>query len=898
MLAASVVRAQQSGSSSVHPTPPPAAAAVRSSGRVAIDGRLDEPAWRAAHVITAFRQFQPTEGAPATLPTEVRILYDDQALYVGARMSDPLGRRGVRAPLARRDQLLDANGNNGSFNSLTTDKLVVILDPYHNHIDEALFEVNPAGVRGDQFNGDDSWDPVWEVATRVDSAGWTAEMRIPYSQLRFGRAPVQTWGLQILRYVDRLNERDMWAFWRRNEAGGPAFFGHLTDLHIGAQPRQVEVLPYVVSRQKYEHVAAGDPFHSRSDTHIAAGGDLKYLLTSNLTLDATFNPDFGQVEVDPATLNLSAYETFYSEKRPFFISGSSAFRFGGMNCMFCSNTSGLGVFYSRRIGRPPQLDGHVTDNAAFADAPGNTAILGAAKVTGRTAGGYTVGILDALTNRETARYVTTAGGPELTQVVEPLTNYFVGRVRRDLGGGATSIGGVFTSTARRIDGDSVVAARLHAHAEAAGFDWRHAWHRREYNWMGSLVVSNVAGTPAAIARTERSSAHYFQRPDRRVRSDGLFGTRYDTTATALRGYGLYTRVAKENGNWLWEIAQNWRSPGFEVNDLAYLSRADYRWMNFNVGRQWTVPSRWYRNVVILAGAQQQFNYDGLRTDQQAQVYFGTELPNYWNVRAFVIHRPTTDDDELTRGGPVVKRTGYDYGELTVSTDPRGRAVLDLNVGGGRRLDLGGGRFSIQPGIAFKPAASVFVQFSPSYIRDEDPTQYVTAVADSTAAAFYGTRYVFASIRTHILSLDTRVNWTFTPNLTLQVFAQPFFASGGYASFGEFAAPRVVRKLVYGRDVGTITRDAAAATYTVDPDGAGPAGSFTFADPNFAYRSLRGNAVLRWEYRPGSTVYFVWSQERSGSDATGTFDFGRARSALFRDRPTNVFQVKVNYWLGR
>ena len=906
-VGARVAQAQASPAASVHPTAPPVAAAVRRDGSITMDGRLDEAAWQRATPITTFRQYQPAEGAAASLPTEVRVLYDDQALYVGARMQDPLGARGVRAPLARRDQLLPGSSSNGAFNSLTTDKFVVVLDPYHNHLDEAWFEVNPAGVRGEQFNGDPSWDPVWEAATHVDSAGWTAELRIPYSQLRFRQGEAQTWGLQLWRYVDRLNERDMWAFWSQKASGGPAFYGHLAGLTLGARPRQLELLPYVVSRNQFKYVAPGDPYHTRRDMGVNAGGDLKYLVTSNLTLDATFNPDFGQVEVDPATLNLSAYETFYDEKRPFFVAGQGAFDFGGMNCMFCSNVSGMNVFYSRRIGRAPQLNGYVDgraqDPGTYADTPDNTTILGAAKLTGRTNSGYTVGVLDAVTGRETARFIPQPAAGSAAQLVEPPSNYFVGRVKKDFRQGATTVGVVATSTLRALGADSVVADRLRTRAEAVGLDWNHRWHQRDYSWVGSVVASDVAGAPSAIALTERSSAHYFQRPDRHddgAGPFGLFGARYDTTATAMRGYGLYTRLAKENGNWLWETAQNWRSPGFEVNDLAYLDRADYRWMNANVARQWTTPTRWYRNIFAIVGGQQQFNYDGLRTDEQVQAYYGMQFPNYWNLRTFAIHHPSVDDDRLTRGGPVVMRAGYDFGHVQVSTDPRQRAVLNLSVESTRGVDAPTHGLTVQPGVAFKPAANVFVQLAPTYNRGQNAAQYVTAVADPTATAFGGTRYVFAFLTTRTLSLDTRVNWTFTPDVTLQLFAQPFLASGDYGAFREFAAPRTLRKLVYGQDVGTITRTAGpgGGTYTVDPDGSGSAAPFRFTDPTFTTRSMRGTAVLRWEYRPGSTIFFVWTQERAGGDALGQFDFASTRTAVFRDRPTNVFQIKATYWIGR
>jgi hypothetical protein len=894
LVAVSAASATQTPGASAQSSPPPVAGATRLQGPISVDGRLDEAAWQQATPINNFRQYQPDEGQPASLPMEVRLLYDAGALYVGARMSQP---GGVAAPLARRDQLLDASGDNGSFNSLTTDKLIINLDPYHNHIDDAWFEVNPAGVKGDQFNGDPSWDPIWEAAAQVDSLGWTAEMRIPYSQLRFSREQAQVWGMQIWRYIDARNEQDMWSFRRRNESGGPAFFGEITGLEIGRRPRQLELLPYVVAGGTFEDAVRGDPYHDGREANFGVGADIKYLLTSNLTLDATLNPDFGQVEVDPASLNLSAYETYYDEKRPFFIAGSSAFRFGGMRCMFCSNSSGLSAFYSRRIGRPPQLDGVVQGASEYADAPENTTILGAAKITGRTQGGYTIGVLDAVTNEETARFLRGSGAPEASQVVEPLSNYFVGRVKKDFNRGNTQIGTILTS-AMRSTGDSLVSSRLHDRAEAAGLDWRHAWHNQDYSWMGSMMVSSVAGSAEVIGRTQRSSAHYFQRPDRTTTGDGLFQARLDPAATALRGYGLFSRLGKDGGTLVWEAMGNVRSPGFEVNDLSFLNRTDFVWFNGNVGANFTTPTNWYRYVGFTLGGATQYNYDGDRTMTALQSYYGMELPNYWNVRVFGIHNVPSYDDRLTRGGPVVKSAGYDVGHFQVSTDARRSAVFDVGVDIGRGVDAPTRSLSIMPGMALKPAANVFIQLSPSYSYDEGDAQYLTAIADPTATAFWGTRYIFGFVKTKTVSLDTRINWTFTPNLTLQLYAQPFIASGDYTSFREFARPRGIQKLEYGKDVGTVNYDAGANRYRIDPDGAGPAAAFTLDNPDFTTSSLRGTAVLRWEYRPGSTLYFVWTQQRSGYDPAGSFDFGSARSMILDGKPTNVFQVKATYWLGR
>jgi hypothetical protein len=416
--------------------------------------------------------------------------------------------------------------------------------------------------------------------------------------------------------------------------------------------------------------------------------------------------------------------------------------------------------------------------------------------------------------------------------------------------------------------------------------------------MGSALVSNVGGSPAAIASTQRSSARYFQRPDRHVGGGGLFDARYDTTATALRGYGLFTRVAKDNGTFLWEAMTNIRSPGFEVNDLAYLDRADYVWFNGNIGSQWTTPTRWYRSIGTTFGGATQYNYEGDRTETELQAFSSITFLNYWRIRAMYIRDIPSFDDRLTRGGPVVKRAGYNLENAEVSTDARSPAVFDLSVQTTQGIGDRTHGFKLSPGMALKPAANIFIQLSPTYQTDEDAAQYVMAVADPTATAFFGSRYVFGFIRTKTISLDTRINWTFTPTLTLQLYAQPFVASGNYTSFREFAAPRTDRKLVYGRDVGSITFDGSTNSYLVDPDGAGPAASFTFANPDFTDTSLRGTAVLRWEYRPGSTLFFVWTQERSGEDPAGDMAFGSAVRNIGRDRATNVFQIKATYWIGR
>ncbi len=899
LLAASVAGAQGASvpAQAVAPVtksqtdPRPSVAAALRRDQVDIDGRLTETAWNAATAITEFHQQSPYEGRAPTQRTELRILYDANAIYVGARMFDSAAPSGVRKLLVRRDQLLEDNAS---------DKIALVLDPYHDRQTRVWFELNPLGVKGDHLNGDASFDPVWDGASHIDSLGWTAEFRIPLSQLRFPRDSVQTWGLQVWRTLARRNEADMWAFWRNNETGGPGYFGTITGLALAAQPRQLELLPYVVSRSRFALPPAGDPFRNKQEMTARVGGDLRYNITSSFTLDATVNPDFGQVEVDPAVVNLSDFETTFQEKRPFFVANSSAFSFGGFNCFFCSNVSSLNVFYSRRIGRSPQLGNLARSQAAYADVPEASTILGAAKITGRTTGGLEVAMLEALTNKVTARYVTAPGAASLEREVEPMTNYFVGRIRQNLRNGDTRVGMITTLTNRFMD-DSTEKSRLRSSAQLVGADIRHFWSKRTYSFMGQLAVTNVAGDTAALRRTQLTSAHYFQRPDRRATSDGLFDIAYDPTRTALRGYGLYARVAKESGDWLWEAAQNWRSPGFEVNDIAALGRTDFKFMQAGLLRQWTRPGRWYRDAVAIISGQQQFNYDGDRTDQQGAIFGRATFPNYVSAGGFVIHRPPAFDALRTRGGVVVRNSGYNFFSGSVNGDSRQRVSWGADGNYGRSITDAGWSSEGELSLVIKPRENLRLSFGPSYSRSIDKQQFVANVNDVTATPFAGVRSVFAELDQRSVSMNTRLNATFSPTLTLELFAQPFLASGRYAALKEYAVPRSGNVLVYGRDIGTVleVRDAEGnlEAYRVDPDAVGPAAPFTVGNPDFNVRSLRGTAVVRWEYRPGSTLFFVWTQERSGFDSFGDFDFGRDRSALFRDRPVNVFQVKASYWLG-
>ncbi|HSA58044.1 MAG TPA: DUF5916 domain-containing protein [Gemmatimonadaceae bacterium] len=874
-----------------HAVPVPSATAARRSAPISLDGRLDDAAWSAATPVREFTQVDPDEGQPASQRTEMRFLFDDGALYVGARMFDTEGRAGVSTSLVRRD---------APFNS---DFIEIVIDGFHDHLGRAFFQVNPSGSKFDMLGigtscCDEGWDPIWEAATGIDDAGWTAEVRIPLNQLRFSQDSVQTWGLQLRRWIQRRQELAQWAFWRKTESGGPNRFGHLQGLVLPRTARQLELMPYVAAKSQNLDTPNGDPFNAGSVQSARLGLDLKYHLSSNLTLDASFNPDFGQVEADPAVVNLTAFETSFPEKRPFFIAGSGVFGFGAFNCYFCSNVASLSAFYSRRIGRSPSGADLAYSSGDYADVPDATTILGAAKITGRTSDGWTIGLLDAVTDREEAR-VRLADGTDATHVVEPLTNYFVGRLKKDLKGGDLVLGGIATSVIRRLD--DPFASRLTRHAELLGTDFRYTWDERTYSLMGTFAFSSISGDPAVIDARQRAPARYFQRPDRQEGSDGLLTNRLDPTATAMRGAGAYMRLGKDAGPWMWETAVNLRTPGFEANDLAFLTRADYIWYNANVFRYWSQPTTWYRQLNLIVGGQQQTNFDGDLTDRQAHVFVGGLTPGFWNWNAMYIWRPAVADDRLLRGGPVVTRPGGGFTSVFVGSDSRGPLFWNGNLGYSWNTRGGWGR-NASVYVTWRPVSSAAVNLGPSWNDSKSLLQYVRDFDDPVQAAFYGRRYLLAGIDQKQLALEMRLNWTFSPTMSFELFAQPLLASGHYYDFKEFDAPRQDAWIVYGRDRGTVTTTTDASglvtDYTIDPDDAGPAQPFSFGNPDFNFRSLRGNAVFRWEYRPGSVLYVAWAHDRASNSPLGDFDLSRDWNGLRAAMPNNVFLVKASYWMPR
>jgi hypothetical protein len=874
--------AQQAASTSktTNAAPPRTMRAVRRTAPVTIDGKLDEAAWAAAEPSGGFVQAYPKPGQPAPDQTEVRVLYDNDALYVGIRMFDAHP-DSIAAGLARRD----ATAATGIY----TDWVHLIVDSYHDRRTAFRFSTSPRGVQKDVYtsndnNEDTNWDAVWEVGTRVDSLGWVAEYRIPLSQLRFGggKDVNRVWGFQVQRDIARRSERDTWAPWTPDGSGFVSRFGDLTGITDVAVPERLEFTPYVSSTITSAPGDGADPFYRHVDTRPKVGGDLKYGLPAGLTLSATINPDFGQVEVDPAVVNLSAFETSFPEKRPFFLEGSDVFSFGQV--VRHNDYGGHNFLYSRRIGRQPQLG--VPGNTQYVDMPTQTTIAGAAKVTGKT-GPWTVGILDAVTTEQKARVLTT-GGLRYERPVEPLTNYFAGRVKRDFRNGATTVGAMLENTRRDV-GDTTFAPLLRSRATFGGLDFEHDMQKRKWIASGFVGGSLVQGSQRAIAATQRTSTHYFNRPD-----SALLDLSYDTTRTSLAGYIGEVALAK-NGSTFGSVALKTSSPGLELNDLGLQGRTGYTAISTLVGKQSFTAGSHLNSWSAYVYQNDAFNYGGRAIFHGYAANGNATFLNQWGLNGGITYSPDFYDDVLLRGGPEGRQPASWNVNLGVNTDTRQPVVLEAFTSYAHDI-LGGYQDQLSLSLDLRPSSNVHVNFGPSWSKLHDTEQLVRSVTDPLATNTYGRRYVLAALTQNTLSLDTRVDVTLSPTLSFVAYVQPFVSAGSYDDYKELARPATYEFNRYGTS--QISYDEPNSRYVIDPDGSGSAPSFTVSQPNFNVRSLRGNAVMRWDYRPGSSLYFVWQQQRSGFEPIGDFDGRRDVDAIFRTIPTNVFLVKATYWMGK
>ena len=847
--------------------------AARAAAEINLDGMLSESGWAAALPVSDFTQREPNEGAPATERTEVRVLYDDNALYVGARLYDS-SPDSVQAQLARRDRVS------------SSDRFLVFLDCYHDRRTGFFFGINAAGTLydGTLYNDDwdsDTWDGVWEGKAMRDSLGWSAELRIPYSQLRFQRQKSYRWGVNFKREIARRNER---AYLVRTPSNGSGFVSRFADL-VGIEevspPARVELLPYFTTRAEYMGHEAADPFNDGSRFGAGVGGDLKVGLSSNLTLDASVNPDFGQVEVDPAVVNLTDVETFFEERRPFFVEGASIFDFGegGANDFWGFNWASPDFLYSRRIGRAPQAE--LPDDYDYSKVPAGSNILGAAKLSGKI-GTWSLGALNAVTSREHARF--SLGQQRWQQEVEPLTYYGIYRAQKELHAGRHGLGVIGTLTARSFD-EQRLRGEFNSTAGSVGLD---GWTTLDRNgvWVisGWSGMTRAGGTAERMQNLQESSVHYFQRPDAQHLA-------VDSGATSLTGYAARVSLNKQKGNWMFNSAVGVVDPNFDVNDVGFQFRGDQINSHLMFGHKWTKPGKVFRSWRLNFAGFRSYNFGGNVTWTGLFLTGLYELRNFSTGRWFVAYNPKTLSDRRSRGGPLmINQPGVEW-EFNLDSDPNKRWVYGGGLHGNHYQRGWEQSWTAWASLEWKPGARVSLGVEPQIERTRTSAQYVDTLDDPLAVATYGHRYVFAELDQTTVSASIRLNWIFTPRLSLELYTQPLLSSGRYSGFKELAQPRSYQFTPYPDPTPTADPDRVV----VDPDGGGPLGGEEIDDPNFSLASLRGNAVLRWEYSAGSTLFLVWTQNRSDTETIGTFRTGRAINRLFDAGGDNIFLVKLSYW---
>jgi len=841
---------------------------------ISLDGVLNESVWNNHSGFSDFIQRDPIEGAQPTETTIIKLGYDENSLYLAAEMNDS-SPDSIMARLTRRDEWVDC------------DNIMLCLDPYKDKRSGYYFALNAAGTQLDGvfYNDswdDGSWDGVWEGKVHRNQKGWTAEMKIPFSQMRFNQSENIVWGINFRRIIGRKNEYDYLVFIPKKESGFVSHFATLTGFENISGSGKVEILPYITGRAEYLQFEDGDPFSDGSSYIPGAGADLKMGVGSNLNLNATINPDFGQVEIDPAVINLSDVETFFDEKRPFFIEGSTIFNFGygGARNYWGFNWGGADFFYSRRIGRQPQ--GSIPDEADYEDYPTGTHILAAGKLTGKLGDSWNVGTIQNITKREYARI--SADGIQSETEIEPLAYYGIFRGQNEFSGGQQGLGFISTVALRDFNDDRL-RDEINKSALTFGLDgWTFLDSSKTWVLAGWTGMSQIAGNEQKMLDLQTSSRHYFQRPD----ADHV---QIDSTKTSLTGYAGRIVLNKQKGNFFVNTAFGFINPSFDVNDLGFLYRADLINWHAGAGYYWSDPTDIYRYLETGVAVFQNYDFGGTKTWEGIYHFGYVQLLNYYSINWDLAYNPQTLNNNRTRGGPLTINPGGYQADLSFSSDTRKDWVVSF--GGGTYQGKPSYQWYVNAGLEIRPLANISFTLSPQFERVFEYAQYVDTYDDLLASHTYGKRYVFGELDQKTLSASLRLNWTFTPRLSLQLYVQPLISAGDYTNFKELSAPSSYDFMVYGENGSTFDSESNMA----DPDGEGPAEPIEIDDPDFNVKSLRGNAVLRWEYLPGSVVYFVWTQTRSEAEEIGDFRFEESMTKMFAAEPDNIFMIKLTYWLN-
>ena len=875
---------------------------VRVAEPLEIDGILDEELYQGTSY-SDFIQFEPFNGAKASQKTDLWIAYDDAAIYVGARMWD-----------THPDSIVGRIGRRDAF--LNADVFEVIIDSYHDKRTGFSFQINPAGSKRDEVYHndswtDDSWDGIWEGKTTIDEKGWTAEMRIPLSQLRFGEMDDYTWGILPTRYIQRRGEWDYYTYFPLNESGIISRAASLTEIRNINPPKRREFLPYITASAASLPTREYNAFFEGKDSNVGIGADMKLGIGANLTVDATINPDFGQVEADPSSINLSDHETYYSEKRPFFLEGRNIFNFGssGPTNNMSVNFSEPRFFYSRRIGRSPQ--GYANGaNSDSLDHPSSTRILGAAKISGKVGSNLSVGGLTALTNREYAHYYE--NGKIKDEQVEPYTSYNLVRALKEMDDGRYGIGFMATSTQRFMNGiglfgdeDSLhnSADLLSTNGTGMGIDgW--AFLGQEKGWAigGWSGISRVSGSQERMYDLQQNPSHYFQRPDAEH-------VELEDSLSSMTGHAGRIKINKETGNVQFNAAIGWISPGFESNDLGLTFSTDVINAHISAGYRWLERGKYIRSASANLLYANNHDFEGVNTADVLFSMANIRFVNFWSLNMNGGYSFENLNNTALRGGPrVVEVPGLFFG-AGLNSDYRKDLSYYFGFDYGNESD-GSDELNLSMNVNMKVGDRLNLSFGPSIYWETDMTQYIRAIDDPAQTAMYGKRYVFSQLDQTVVSADIRIDFPITPQFTLEGYYQPFIAVGDYSGFKEYKRPESNDFLNYGEAGSTIETEVITVPasgahealeyvyYHVDPTGGNDDDAFSFMNPDFNYKALVGTLVLRWEFSPGSTLFFVWTHNGSQYDFNGDYNFKKDMDRLLNADADDVFALKLSYWFGQ
>ncbi len=835
-----------------------------------IDGVDNDECWNSVGWGSDFIQTDPQENTAPSQKTEFKILYDDNNLYVFIRAYDDEPDK-ISRIISRRD-------------NFTGDRVSVIIDSYFDKQTAFAFTAMASGSKGDEAVTNDGnywdsdWNPVWYLATSSDDKGWNAEMRIPLSQLRFGKKELQVWGLQVSRRIYRLEESSSWQFIPKGSPGTIHLYGELSGINNLKPVRNVELLPYAIARVERFEKDAENPFLDGKDSEISAGLDGKIGVTNDLTVDFTINPDFGQVEADPSEVNITAFETYFSEQRPFFIEGKNIYEFEPTQTITISQFGADNLFYSRRIGRPPHYYPSLLPGE-YADIPEATTILGSAKLSGKTKNGLAIGILESVTSEEKA---IIDAGHRRKESVEPLTNYLVARLQKDFNKGETVVGGILTAVNRDINNPALDF--LPASSYTGGLNFQHNWKERTWYVAGNAEFSKINGTENSIINLQRSSARYYQRPD-------ASHLNVDSSLTSLSGLGGTIKLGRGSQKRLqFETSLTLRSPGLEFNDIGYMRYSDLihhaTWVAYYIRNPFGIFNNFYLNTNYWF----YMDFSGKLLSFHTNVNFNSQFKNKWRINGSFNRTGENTSTSLLRGGPSMLVPGETGLNFNLNTNQSKKVVFNA----GSYLGYGDKKYyrdyEYWGGVNFKPLNSLSITLSPSYSLLKSKLQYV-----STAGMDNESRYLFGELNMKTLSFTFRVNYTINPELSVEYYGQPFVSAGKYKGIKMITDPHA--DVFSGRyrtfSPSEISLDGQYNIYRIDEDHDGFS-DYSVANPDFNFSQFRSNLVVRWEYMPGSTIYLVWSQGRTSSDINGNFRYGTDMKDLFNIVPQNVLLLKFSY----